>query len=43
MNNIILEEKLNDTYIYLDNVYICGKNQNEHDINLIKWNKIKTK
>ena len=34
MDNIIEEEKLQATFSYLDNITICGKDQNEHDINL---------
>ena len=32
MNNFITSEGLLDTFAYLDNVTICGKNQAHHDI-----------
>ena len=38
---MIIAEKLDDTFIYLDNV--CGRNHNEHDFNLEKWNETKLK
>ena len=34
MTNIIAEEKLQGTFAYLDDVTICGKDQEEHDKNL---------
>ena len=34
MDNIIEQEKLQATFPYLDNITICGKDQNEQDINL---------
>ena len=34
MNNFITSEGLLDTFAYLDNVTICGKNQAHHDYNL---------
>ena len=33
MDNIIEEEKLQATFLYLYNITICGKDQNEHDVN----------
>ena len=36
MTNLIAEEKLQGTFAYLDNVTVCGKDQEEHDENL-KW------
>ena len=37
---IIEKENLTDTFVYVDNVTICGKNQEEHDYNLQKFYKI---
>ena len=37
MDKIIEEEKLSDTFIYLDNVTIAGKTQAEHDENVKKF------
>ena len=34
MNNFITSEGLPDTFAYLNNVTICGKNQAHHDYNL---------
>ena len=34
MEDIIKREDLNGTYVYIDNVTICGQNQAEHDLNL---------
>ena len=34
MDNIINEEKLQVPFPYLDNITICGKDQNMHDVNL---------
>ena len=34
MDNITEEEKLQATFPYLDNITLCGKDQNEHDVNL---------
>lgn len=33
----LIEEKLKDTFPYLDNVTICRRNQSEHDRNLKKF------
>ena len=35
--DIISGEHLKDTYAYMDNVTVCGKNQVEHDANLDKF------
>ena len=37
MTDIIAEEKLQGTIAYLDNVTICGKDQEEHDENLKRF------
>ncbi|XP_065678751.1 uncharacterized protein LOC136093613 [Hydra vulgaris] len=37
INEFIEKEGLLDTYAYLDNVTICGKTQEEHDLNLEKF------
>ena len=37
MTDIIAEEKLQGTIVYLDNVTICGKDQEEHDENLKRF------
>ncbi|MGL4482017.1 MAG: RNase H-like domain-containing protein, partial [Lactococcus garvieae] len=37
MNNIISKQKLSDTYAYVDNVIICGRNKDQHDDNLTKF------
>ena len=37
MKDIIAEEKLQGTIAYLDNVTICGKDQEEHDENLKRF------
>ena len=34
MDKVVEEDKLNGTFPYLDNVYICGNDQAEHDYNL---------
>ena len=34
IDNIIEEEKLQATFTYLDNITICGKDRNEHNVNL---------
>jgi len=31
MDNIISDENLRDTFVYVDNVTVCGKNRGEHD------------
>ena len=38
MDNFIFEEELDDTFGFMDNVTICGMNENEHDENLEKFN-----
>ena len=37
MSNIIAEEDLKATVAYVDNVTICGKDQEEHDENLKRF------
>ena len=37
MNDFITSEGLLDTFAYLDNVTICGKNQAHHDCNLERF------
>ena len=34
MDDIIRKENIRDTFTYIDNVTVCGKNQEEHDRNL---------
>ena len=34
MDNFVEEEKLNDTFPYLDNITVAGRDQKEHDINV---------
>ena len=34
MNNFLSENNISDTFAYLDNVYVCGHEQDEHDQNL---------
>ena len=34
MDDIIRKENIRDTFAYIDNVTVCGKNQEEHDRNL---------
>ena len=37
MNNFIANEDLSDTFTYLDDVILCGKNQAKHDKNLRRF------
>ena len=37
MDNFISEEALKDTFAYLDNITICGRDQADHDENLSKF------
>ena len=37
MDNFISEEALKDTFAYLDNITICGRDQAHHDENLSKF------
>ncbi|XP_046844913.1 uncharacterized protein LOC124438758 [Xenia sp. Carnegie-2017] len=37
MDNFIAKECLEGTFVYLDNVTICGRDQAQHDINLEKF------
>lgn len=39
IDNIIKTEELQGTYAYLDDVTVCGKNQEEHDINFQRFMK----
>ena len=39
MDNFISEEALKDTFAYLDNITICGRDQAHHDENLSKFMK----
>ena len=34
MNSFISDNKLSGTFSYIDDITICGKNQEEHDVNL---------
>ena len=43
IDNIISEEKLKDTFAFVDNVSICGKTKEEHDRNLDTFYKISDK
>lgn len=36
MNHIIQQENLKNTFIYFDDITICGSNHDEHDLNLKK-------
>ena len=36
MDSIVSEEGLRDTFVYLDNITVCGRDQEEHDENLQK-------
>ena len=42
MTDIITSENLQGTFAYLDNVTICGKNQEEHDENLKRFQNVAT-
>lgn len=37
IDDIVEREKLTDTFVYVDNVTICGKDQQEHDYNLQRF------
>ena len=37
MDNMIESDGLKDTFAYLDNIFVCGMDQNEHDVNLQKF------
>ncbi|KRY38400.1 Actin, acrosomal process isoform [Trichinella spiralis] len=43
MDNILRVEKLKDSFVYVDNVTICGMNQEEHDKNLNRFGEIAKK
>ena len=34
MDNFVDEENLNDTFPYLDNITVAGRDQKEHDVNV---------
>ena len=34
MDNLVLDESLNDTFSYLDNITVAGRTQEEHDFNV---------
>ena len=42
MTEIIAMENLQGTVVYLDNVTISGKNQEEHDVNLKRFQDVAT-
>ena len=37
MDSIITEEQLQATFLYLNNITVCGKDQREHDVNLMHF------
>ena len=37
MDSIITEQQLQATFLYLDNITICRKDQREHDVNLKRF------
>ena len=37
MDDIISDENLKDTFVYVDNVTVCGRDQGEHDMNLDRF------
>ena len=37
MDDIISDENLPDTFVYVDNITVCGRNREEHDANLNKF------
>ncbi|KRX22741.1 Retrovirus-related Pol polyprotein from transposon 17.6 [Trichinella nelsoni] len=41
--NILRVEKLKDTFVYVDNVTICGMNREEHDENLNRFREVAEK
>ncbi|KRZ58467.1 Retrovirus-related Pol polyprotein from transposon 17.6 [Trichinella nativa] len=43
MDNILKAEKLKDGFVYVDNVTICGMNQEEHDKNLNRFGEVAEK
>ncbi|KRY22914.1 Retrovirus-related Pol polyprotein from transposon gypsy [Trichinella patagoniensis] len=43
MDNILRVEKLKDTFVYVDNVTICGMNREEHDENLNRFREVAEK
>ena len=40
IDEIIRQENLRDTFAYIDNVTICGKDLNEHNTNLANFNRV---
>ncbi|OUC43814.1 hypothetical protein D917_09509 [Trichinella nativa] len=43
MDNILRVEKLKDTFVYVDNVTICGMNREENDENLNRFREVAEK
>ncbi|KRY38352.1 Retrovirus-related Pol polyprotein from transposon gypsy [Trichinella spiralis] len=43
MDNILRVEKLKDTFVYVNNLTICGMNQEEHDENLNRFREVAEK
>ena len=43
MDSIVTQEGLRDTFVYLDNITVCGRDQAEHDENLQKFLKVAKK
>ncbi|KRX78609.1 Retrovirus-related Pol polyprotein from transposon gypsy [Trichinella sp. T6] len=43
MDNILRAEKLKDTFVYVDNVTICGMNEEDHDKNLNRYREVAEK
>ncbi|OUC47816.1 hypothetical protein D917_06635 [Trichinella nativa] len=43
MDNILRVEKLKDTFVYVDNVTICGMNEEDHDKNLNRYREVAEK
>ncbi|KRY15377.1 Retrovirus-related Pol polyprotein from transposon 17.6 [Trichinella patagoniensis] len=43
MDNILRVEKLKNTFVYVDNVTICGMNHEEHDENLNRFREVAEK
>ena len=37
IDNIVDKEKLSGTFVFMDNITICGKTQKEHDYNLQRF------
>ncbi|XP_003370754.1 retrovirus-related Pol polyprotein from transposon gypsy [Trichinella spiralis] len=43
MDNILRVEKLKDSFVYVDNVTICGMNEEDHDKNLNRYRELAEK